>query len=61
MTPISTHREVERKLRVHAVFEMPDLVAEGVASAVETPGMRRLRKSARLLAPELSISASVAV
>ena len=36
MTPISTQREVERKLRVDAVCEMPDLVAEGVASAVET-------------------------
>ena len=27
----STHREVERKLRVHAMFDMPDLVAAGAA------------------------------
>jgi CHAD domain-containing protein len=31
---ISTHREVERKLRVDAAFALPDLVAGGVASGV---------------------------
>jgi CHAD domain-containing protein len=36
VTPLSTHREVELKLRVHAMFEMPDLAAAGVAPAVQT-------------------------
>ena len=36
MTGPTTHREVERKLRVHGLFEMPDLVAAGVAARAET-------------------------
>lgn len=35
MTSPTTHREVERKLRVHAMFDLPDLAAAGVASSVE--------------------------
>lgn len=31
----TSHREVERKLRVHGVFTMPDLVEAGVAARVE--------------------------
>ena len=31
---VSTHREVERKLRVHAMFDLPDLVSSGVAAGV---------------------------
>lgn len=34
MTDTTTHREVERKFRVHGLFEMPDLA--GVAPRVET-------------------------
>jgi CHAD domain-containing protein len=36
VTPPTTHREVERKLRVHGLFELPDLVSAGVAAAAET-------------------------
>ena len=36
MTKTTSHREVERKLRVHAMFEMPDLCAAGVAERIET-------------------------
>jgi CHAD domain-containing protein len=36
VTPISSHREVERKLRVHALFEMPDLAALDVVPATTT-------------------------
>ncbi len=36
MTPISSHREVERKLRVSSEFVMPDLVEAGVAASVST-------------------------
>ncbi len=32
----TTHREVERKLRVHGLFDLPDLVALGVAGSVRT-------------------------
>ena len=35
MTGPSTHREVERKLRVHAMFDLPDFVAAGVAAVVD--------------------------
>jgi len=35
VTSPTTHREVERKLRVHAMFDLPDLVVAGVASSVE--------------------------
>ena len=35
MTSPTTHREVERKLRVHAMFDLPDFVEAGVASSVE--------------------------
>jgi CHAD domain-containing protein len=35
VTKPSTHREVERKLRVHGLFEMPDLVSEGVVAGIE--------------------------
>ena len=31
MTPPTTHREIERKFRVHGLFELPDLSAEGCA------------------------------
>lgn len=31
MTPPATHREIERKFRVHGLFELPDLRAEGCA------------------------------
>lgn len=34
MTGISTHREVERKLKVDGEFDLPDLVAAGVATSV---------------------------
>jgi CHAD domain-containing protein len=34
VTTPSTHREVERKLRVHGMFDLPDLVTAGAASAV---------------------------
>jgi CHAD domain-containing protein len=30
----TTHREVERKLRVHGMFDLPDFVAEGVAAGI---------------------------
>lgn len=36
MSKPTSHREVERKLRVHALFEMPDLCTAGVAFRVET-------------------------
>lgn len=35
MTQPTTHREVERKLRVHGLFELPDLTSLGVAAAAE--------------------------
>ena len=35
MTGISTHREVERKLKVDEAFDLPDLTAAGVAASVE--------------------------
>lgn len=35
MTPPATHREVERKLRVHAMFDLPDLVAAGITARVD--------------------------
>jgi CHAD domain-containing protein len=35
VTQPTTHREVERKLRVHGMFDLPDLVAAGVVDAVE--------------------------
>ena len=35
MSSPSTHREVERKLRVHAMFDMPDLVEAGAAASVD--------------------------
>ena len=35
MTEVRVHREVERKLRVPAVFDLPDLVASGVAAHAE--------------------------
>jgi inorganic triphosphatase YgiF len=35
VTPISSHREVERKLRVGEGFDMPDLVAAGVAARID--------------------------
>ena len=34
MTTPTTHREVERKLRVHGMFDLPDLVAAGVAAGI---------------------------
>lgn len=43
MTPPTTHREVERKLRVHAMFDLPDLAVAGVchgASSGDTFTMR---------------------
>ena len=36
MTGPTTHREVERKLRVHGLFEMPDLVKAGVAASTSS-------------------------
>lgn len=36
MTEITTHREVERKLRVHGLFDLPDLVERGVADRIVT-------------------------
>jgi len=33
---MTTHREVERKLRVHGMFDLPDLVELGVATRIET-------------------------
>ena len=33
----TTHREVERKFRVHAMFDLPDLATLGVAASVESP------------------------
>lgn len=36
MSGASTHREVELKFRVHGLFEMPDLVAAGVAGRATT-------------------------
>jgi CHAD domain-containing protein len=35
VTKATTHREVERKLRVHGLFQMPDLVEAGVAARAE--------------------------
>lgn len=35
MTVPSTHREVERKLRVHAMFDLPDFAEAGVAGSVD--------------------------
>lgn len=35
MSPPTTHREVERKLRVHALFDLPDFVAAGVADSAD--------------------------
>ena len=32
----TTHREIERKLRVHGLFDLPDLVELGVAASVRT-------------------------
>ena len=32
---MSSHREVERKLRVHGLFDLPDLVDSGVAPAID--------------------------
>ena len=37
MTGISTHREVERKLKVNGEFVLPDLVAAGVATMLVIP------------------------
>lgn len=36
MTAPTSHREVELKLRVHALFDLPDLVALGAAAQVKT-------------------------
>lgn len=36
MSGPTTHREVERKFRVHGLFELPDLNAAGVAAVVST-------------------------
>lgn len=33
---MTTHREVERKLRVHGLFDLPDLVERGVAASIAT-------------------------
>jgi CHAD domain-containing protein len=35
VTAITTHREVERKLRVHGLFDLPDLVELGVAARID--------------------------
>ena len=35
MSAPTTHREVERKLRVHGMFDLPDLAESGVASVVD--------------------------
>ncbi|MBI1350924.1 MAG: CHAD domain-containing protein [Actinomycetales bacterium] len=35
MTTPTTHREVERKFRVHAMFDLPDFEAAGVVTSVE--------------------------
>jgi CHAD domain-containing protein len=36
VTAITTHREVERKLRVHGMFDLPDLAELGVAASIVT-------------------------
>ncbi len=36
MTTPTTHREVEHKFRVHAMFDLPDFVAAGIAPAAES-------------------------
>jgi len=37
LTTPTTHREVERKFRVHAMFDLPDLAALGLAASTEAP------------------------